>query len=170
MSWWDNLKKAFGPSETMHFVNRPDLSQESFQEPIRPPIEQPGMDLGQMDISMYNPDPNQTDADPWIAPRNFDLRPGSDKGVGYVAVPRRGENDPTPMYPYGSTIEIDGKQYQVRDLMGAYADGQPQWNTNRVDIFNPDETPEGVQRSRQFGRKKLPVRFYDQGIDPNPLN
>jgi len=162
------MKNLFGTKKVTYYGQpdepRPDLTPRVYEEPKRP-----GIDMGNLDVSMYNPRADQTDSEPWVG-AGGDLWDGSQKGLRYVAVPRMGEYDPTPMYPMGSMMEIGGKLYGVRDLMGAYADGKPQWNTNRVDLFHPDESDAGYRHAIQFGRQSLPVRYFQPGEDPYPLN
>lgn len=117
--------------------------------------------MGEYDISMYNPRRDQTDADPWIAPRNFNLKEGTARGGKYVAAARKAENDPTPMLPYGTKVNIRGTNYEVRDLMGATADGKPQWGIKRLDIFHPDESEAGKRHALKFGRQRIPVESVD---------
>jgi|GEM_PF-5630990 len=113
--------------------------------------------LGDYEVSMYNPRVDQTDADPWIAPRNFNLKTGTEAGGHYLAVARKGQYDPTPMIPYGTKVRLGGVEYEVRDLMGAFANDKPQWGMKRVDIFHPDESEAGAVYARKFGRQRIPM-------------
>ena len=167
------------PAQPEEELGRPDMTPQSYGASKRmgdPYAEggRPGMDLGMLDVSMYNPRKDQTDEEPWVG-AGGDMFPGSQAGINYMAVPRVGKNNSAPMYPYGSKVDVGGRLFTVRDLMGQYAGDDPktripQWNTNRMDMFHPDETLDGLDFALQFGRKQLPGRYFPIGTDPNPLD
>lgn len=160
--WWDTVN----PGVKRTFTNPNPLTFPQ-KEPIRPALD----DAGLFDVSAYNPVPGQTDDAPWEASRNFDLKAGTERGGKFMAVPRMPESERSPWYakmgeqqpmiPFGTNVSMDGENYEVRDMMGAIQNrGGQNVNTvgrNLMDMFIPDETANGVNAARQFGRKMRPI-------------
>lgn len=56
--------------------------------------------------------------------------------------------------PFGTKVEINGTVYIVEDRFGGNY-------RNRVDIYKTSRAD-----ACRFGRKHLPIKIYDQGVEP----
>ena len=139
----ENLVDRIMPSKTVSFTrtSHPDFSSQLQSEPVRPELPE------DYDVSAYSPRESETDDAPWEAARSFDMRPGTMRGIKYAAVPRKSVGDITPMIPYGSLVNVNGSEYEVRDMMHERFAGM-----RKMDLFMP-ETEDAIN----FGRKQLPV-------------
>jgi len=115
--------------------NGPDSlsSDDSFLSKIQPVAQAAS-------VSMYNPHPSQTDADP------FTMASGKKVYDGAIATGDR-------TIPLGSLVELNNRRYTVEDRMNKRYDQPSQF----IDLVNPD--PNGAGASRQFGRKQLPFKI-----------
>ena len=159
---FEKIKGIFARRGKMEFENptlrvqHPEIGSPDPIQPMRPYFQEsrenamvPNRTRKDFSVSAYSPSVDETDSTPWITARNFNMRPGVMAGKRYAAVPRISPDSIEPIIPYGTMVNVGGKEYEVRDMMNRRYSGQ-----NMLDIFLPSK-----QEAIRFGRQRLPVEY-----------
>lgn len=159
---FEKIKGLFARRGKMEFENptlrvqHPEIATPDPIQPLRPYFQEsranamaPTKSRRDFSVSAYSPSVDETDSTPWLAARNFDMRPGVAQGKKYAAVPRIRPDSIEPIIPYGTKVRVGNDEYEVRDMMNRRYAGQ-----HMMDLFLPDK-----QQALKFGRQRLPVEY-----------
>ena len=138
----DNLMETANynsPTQALPF--NPKLQGSNMFAPVQKPAE----------VTVYNPDPSQTDARP--------LEMASGKNI-YDGAAASGNRN----IPFGQQIYFPGldKTVTVEDRMNKRYDRPDQ---HYFDIATTSATPKDNYMARQFGRQKQPFMFVDPALN-----